>query len=181
MVLWGALAARAGLALDRRGTQRIAAFTITEPRDGTMPLAGGWCLDVERDAYILGRRTQSPPSVTASLPTSGSLEWGGFRFRVCDESESASPWAATFGQQSEVRVRSWMAGDRLQSSGHTPARRVTRYLSDVGLQGEERAHWPVVVQGDDVLWIPGVRRSDAATDRSGRPVRHYVCERIVGG
>jgi hypothetical protein len=66
---------------------------------------------------------------------------------------------------------------------------VKRYLSDAGLRGLDRLGWPVVValrddgvgeQGEDVVWIPGVRRSDAATARSGRPVRHYVCERING-
>ena len=75
-------------------------------------------------------------------------------------------------------VRSWSAGDRLEPAAGQPRRRVTRYLSDVGVRGADRAGWPVVVAGDDVVWIPGVRRSDAATDRSGRPVRHYVCERI---
>jgi tRNA(Ile)-lysidine synthetase-like protein len=80
-------------------------------------------------------------------------------------------------------VRAWMAGDRLAPSAGQGRRRVTRYLSDAGVHGSDRRQWPVVVTGNgsggDVVWIPGVRRSDAATERSGRPVRHYVCERIV--
>jgi hypothetical protein len=43
-----------------------------------------------------------------------------------------------------------------------------------------RAGWPVVVQGGEIVWIPGVRRSDAATVRPGEPTRHYVCERAHG-
>jgi len=81
-----------------------------------------------------------------------------------------------------MRVRAWQAGDRLASAGRQPRRRVTRYLSEAGVHGSERLAWPVVVgdaAGGDVVWIPGVRRADAATERSGRPVRHYVCERIA--
>lgn len=44
-MLWAALAARAGIALDRRGTERLAAFSSTDRagsrRSGRVPLAGG--------------------------------------------------------------------------------------------------------------------------------------------
>jgi hypothetical protein len=35
-----------------------------------------------------------------------------------------------------------------------------------GVTGHERAAWPVVLAGDQIVWIPGVRRGDAATARS---------------
>ena len=177
-VLWSSLAGRVGLALDRRGTRRIAAFTMSHTRSGSIPLSGGWCVDATRDSYILRKAVAISPEPATPLPLKGSLEWGRFRFRVSTRPEPASPWSATIAGAVVGRVREWSAGDRLEPAAGQPRRRVTRYLSDVGLQGAERAGWPVVVTGDDVVWIPGVRRSDAATDRSGRPVRHYVCERI---
>ncbi|MES2179345.1 MAG: tRNA lysidine(34) synthetase TilS [Gemmatimonadota bacterium] len=181
-VLWGALAGRAGLALDRRGTERIAAFTMNRPRDGSIPLSGGWCLEAARDVYILHQRAVTNV-LAAELPRSGSLEWGRFRFRVVGEDprgrvDGDTEWSATIPVGVTGLIRAWDAGDRLEASRGQPIRRVTRYLSDTGLQGSERRNWPVVVAGDDIVWIPGVRRSDAATDRSGRPVRHYLCERI---
>jgi tRNA(Ile)-lysidine synthase len=57
---------------------------------------------------------------------------------------------------------------------------VKRYFSDAGIAGPERAGWPVVLADGEIVWIPGVRRSDAATDRSGRPGVPYVCERNDG-
>jgi tRNA(Ile)-lysidine synthase len=176
-MLWSTLAGRVGLALDRRGTRRIAAFTMSRPLSGSIPLSGGWCLEATRDAYILYKPVVASSESATPLPLKGSLEWGRFRFRVSSVAERASPWSATI-VGSVGRVRAWNAGDRLEPVAGQPRRRVKRYLSDVGLQGVERAGWPVVVTGNDVVWIPGVRRSDAATDRSGRPVRHYVCERI---
>lgn len=183
-ILWSSLAARVGLALDHRGTRRVAEFTMKGPRTGSIPLAGGWSVEATRDVYILGRSggcAKQPPAV---LPVNeqGCLEWGRFRFRLTSPArataDALSPWSAWICAESDGLVRAWNAGDRLEPAGGQPRRRVTRYLSDVGVHGRDRAGWPVVIAGEDVVWIPGVRRSDAATDRSGRPVRHYICERI---
>ena len=176
-VLWSSLAARVGLALDRRGTERIAAFTMSRRSHGTIPLAGGWCVEASGNAYTL-QRAELAVAPPAPLPLRGGMEWGNFRFQVRAESAASSAWSASVAGSEPVVVRAWTAGDRLGPSAGKPQRRVTRYLSEGGVRGVERAGWPVVVAGDDVVWIPGVRRSDAATDRSGRPVRHYVCERI---
>ena len=185
-VLWSALAARVGLALDQRGTQRLAAFTIREPASGSMPLSGGWFMEARGGVYILGKRSLAG-AVPSPLPVSGELRWGEFRFRV--EVPARRPSRADAGSESwhallpkfmPAAVRSWTAGDRLARSGGQGARRVKRYLSDAGVRGQDRVGWPVVVdEGGNVVWIPGVRRADAATERSGRPVRHYICERIT--
>lgn len=185
-VIWSALAARVGLALDQRGTRRLAEFTITEPRVGSVPLSGGWCMEARGGVYILGKRSRAESS-PSPLPASGELRWGEFRFRVADSGngrfgtdETAEPWHATLPLPALATVRTWTAGDRLGSSGRQGSRRVKRYLSDAGVRGLDRVGWPVVVDGEgNVVWIPGVRRADAATERSGRPVRHYICERIT--
>ena len=176
-LLWSSLAARVGLALDRRGTERIAAFTMSRRSYGTIPLSGGWCVEASGDTYTL-QRAELAVAPPASLPLRGGMEWGNFRFQVRAEGAASSAWSASIAGSRPVVVRAWTAGDRLGPAAGKPQRRVTRYLSEEGVRGMERAGWPVVVAGDDVVWIPGVRRSDAATDRSGRPVRHYVCERI---
>jgi tRNA(Ile)-lysidine synthase len=55
-------------------------------------------------------------------------------------------------------------------------RRVKGLLRDAGIDAGRRAGWPVVLAGEEIVWIPGVRRSLAATARSGRPVVRYFCE-----
>ncbi len=177
-ILWPALAGRVGLALDARGIRRIASFASLHPRSGSIPLSGGWCLEATRDTYILGRLAASATKpAAASLPETGSIAWGAFRFRVVRAPALESPWGATISVGQDAVVREWTAGDRLEAADGQQPRRVKRYLSDAGLRGSARAGWPVVVSGHEVVWIPGVRRSDAATDRSGRPARHYICER----
>jgi tRNA(Ile)-lysidine synthetase, C-terminal domain len=176
-MLWPALAGRVGLALDARGIRRIASFASLHPRSGSIPLAGGWCLEATRDTYILGRHPTPVMPAAVMLPAKGSVAWGRFRFRVVRRPALESPWGATISLRHGAIIRTWAAGDRLEAAEGQQARRVKRYLSDAGVQGAARSGWPVVVAGHDIVWIPGVRRSDAATDRSGRPARHYICER----
>ena len=178
-VLWSALAGRIGLALDRRGTTRCASFTMKRPHSGWIPLSRGWCLEAVHDELVL-HRPRSPLVEQAALPDAGEMEWAGFRFSVGDDSELDDEWSAALSGPSRPVVRRWRAGDRLAPSRGQGRRRVTRYLSDARIAGSVRAGWPVVVQGDEVVWIPGVRRSDAATVRSGRATRRYVCERAHG-
>jgi tRNA(Ile)-lysidine synthase len=178
-VLWAALAGRVGLALDRRGTQRCASFTMNKARSGGIPLSGGWRLEAGRGDLLL-RRAAMIGEETATLPTEGALEWGGFRFSVVEDPHDDNGWSAALVGTEPVVVRRWQAGDRLAPSLGQGRRRVTRYLSDAGVMGSDRAGWPVVVQGEQIVWIPGVRRSDAATAPSGRPARHYLCERAHG-
>jgi tRNA(Ile)-lysidine synthase len=185
-MLWGSLAGRVGLALDRRGTERLAAFTMEERVTGSVPLSGGWRVDARAGSFHLERDRAAPVGDEArALPQSGELRWGAFRFRVVaregsevQDAAADGVWAAPIPTEGGWIVRPWEPGDRLTGSGAHPSRRVKRYLSDAGVRGRDRSGWPVVVSGDDVIWIPGVRRSDAATARSGRPARHYVCERI---
>jgi tRNA(Ile)-lysidine synthase len=61
------------------------------------------------------------------------------------------------------------------------ARRVKRYFADAHVPARARAGWPVVLAAGEIVWIPGVRRSDAATDRPGRPGVPFICERIDDG
>lgn len=177
-LLWGALAARVGLALDWRGIRRISGFCRRELRGGCIPLSGGWILEAGRGTYILRKASVLSAAAPGTLPLEGSMDWGGFRFSVSGEQVPASAWSANIAGSASTVVRAWHAGDRLEPAAGQPRRRVTRYLSDVGVTGADRLGWPVVLADEQVVWIPGVRRSDAATVRSGRPVRHYVCERI---
>jgi tRNA(Ile)-lysidine synthetase-like protein len=60
-VLWPALAARASVVMDRRGTQRAAEFTIKGATGGAIQLSGGIEIVMRRDYMLLRRwRSQRP-------------------------------------------------------------------------------------------------------------------------
>jgi len=64
-VLWPALAARASVVMDRRGTQRAAEFTIRGETGGAIQLSGGIEIVMRRDHMLLRRWRSQPTEVRA--------------------------------------------------------------------------------------------------------------------
>jgi tRNA(Ile)-lysidine synthase len=176
--LWPAIAARGRIVLDARGTAGLARFTKQSSAGDRMQLSGAIEVLRRRDAIVLRPARSEVPEPVDLRDT---LEWGRWRFaaRVTSSADGSrvDAWSATLPAASRLVVRAWRDGDRMHGAGDAAPRRVKRFLRDAGLVGPERRGWPVVVCGEEVVWIPGVRRSNAATVRSGRPEAVYVCER----
>jgi tRNA(Ile)-lysidine synthase len=174
-VLWPALAARVGLALDWRGTQRIVAFITSDGRRGaSIQLAGGW--EVVRDRHRLRlRRRQGAVPAPADLPPGGALRWGRWSFVREGRGAPRGPWQAVLPGDRPLRIRAWQPGDRMAGSAGPP-RRVKRFFGDAGIVGPDRAGWPVVLAGEEIVWIPGVGRGVAAAASSTTPGLTYSCE-----
>jgi tRNA(Ile)-lysidine synthase len=64
-VLWPALAARARVVMDRRGTHRAAEFTIKGATGGAIQLSGGVEIVMRRDHMLLRRWRSEPPETRA--------------------------------------------------------------------------------------------------------------------
>jgi tRNA(Ile)-lysidine synthase len=178
-VVWPALAARVGATLDRRGTRRLAAFTSHSAVGARMPLSGGFEVVRRRDGFTL-RRRPVPAIVEEPVPLEAGLAVGRWRFLRVGSENPGSLWTAALPAGSPLTVRSWRPGDRMTPAGGETIRRVKGLLRDAGIAGPDRTGWPVVLAGREIVWIPGVRRSDAATERPGRPREWYICERSDG-
>ena len=185
-LIWPELASRIGIVLDSRGTRRASEFTISGRVGGRIQLSGGWELARSRTSYELLRMRESRPTHHSSGDREGESEqsfgapmtWDRWTFNKNREAPARDGWRAELPAEESLRIRAWRAGDKLQvlQHGRLIARKVKYFLSDAGISGHIRARWPVVLAGDEVVWIPGVRRSDAATVRSGRPVVTYICD-----
>jgi tRNA(Ile)-lysidine synthase len=175
-VVWPELAARAGVMLDARGTRRAAEFTISSHTGARIQLSGGWELLRSRRGYELRRR--EPGARRDPVPLQVPMSWDRWTFSIDEGIGTRDAWSASLPGNEALRIRAWRPGDRLtiRLDGRLIARKVKYFLSDAGISGHIRPRWPVVLAGEDVVWIPGVRRSDAATVRSGRPVVTYVCD-----
>ncbi|MDQ2766069.1 MAG: tRNA lysidine(34) synthetase TilS, partial [Gemmatimonadota bacterium] len=158
----------------RRGTERLVAFTTTEKSGARVQLSGGFEALFHKGAFIL-RRIGSGAQQGA-LALSAGVELGPFRFVERDE-DVVSLWSAKLPARKSLTVRTWHAGDRMIPAGGD-ARRVKGLLRDAGVDAASRTAWPVVLADEEIVWVPGVRRSAAASARSGRPVVTYHCERI---
>ena len=108
------------------------------------------------------------------------MRLGRWRFERSGRGAGRTAWAAALPAGGRLEVRSWRPGDRMRPAGSETIRRVKGLLRDAGVAGPDRAGWPVVLADGEIVWIPGVRRSDAATERPGRPREWYICERDDG-
>ena len=201
-VLWPAIAARAGVTLDRRGTLRLAQFTTAGTPGSRIQVAGGVEVyrhrDVSGDGFVF-RRIAGYTRPDIRLPLTGVVDLGAWRFRPAPfpDMESAEQrtaersdrsgvgsrvaWSAELPADCQLTVRAWRPGDRMRVATSGSARRVKRFFSDARIPGPMRAGWPVVLAGDEIVWIPGVRGLRVVPERSGRPVIRYTCERFDGG
>jgi tRNA(Ile)-lysidine synthase len=112
------------------------------------------------------------------LALSNETQWGDWFFRpsATETHDSPDSWSAWLPTDRPLSVRIWQPGDAMVSRDGAAPRKVKHLLSDAGVTGHERTGWPVVLAGDQIVWIPGVRRSDVATVRSGRPGLPFICE-----
>jgi tRNA(Ile)-lysidine synthase len=176
--LWPAIAARAGATLDRRGIARLAAFTINGRAGARVPLSGGWLATRSRDAIRLRRSATVDGEPTATqLRLSDGARIGDWTFSTASEPGSTA-WSAQLPNDAPLTVRAWRAGDTMGHHADGRPRKVKELLSRAGVTGHHRPGWPVVLSGDEIVWVPGVRRVDAASARSGRPGLTFLCEYI---
>ena len=75
--------------------------------------------------------------------------------------------------QQPLRVRSWQAGDQFAPSGMTGHKRLKHFFADNRVELEARMNTPLLVSGEEILWVVGMRRSchAAAGCDSGRILR----------
>ena len=182
-VLWPAIAARASVTLDRRGTLGLAQFTSSGAPGARIQLSGGVEVFRHRDFFVV--RRSSPPRPAGPVALDGVVRFGDWRFRpvaTLDGRESSEDlWVSDLPTDRSLSVRAWRPADRMRPRVCGAARRVKRFFGDARIPGSSRVGWPVVLADEEIVWIPGVRRSDAASERSGRPVVRYACERVFGG
>lgn len=181
-LLLPALMARAGITLDRRGLARLASVVRARPGSSGQ-LSGGFEAVRSREGVTISRPAPADPSIL-KLRAKGETRFGAFRFWAepgttiqSGKSTASDAWRIYIPRNAEPVVRQWYPGDRLRIDLSGGSRRVKRFFADAGVVGPLRAGWPVVLCGDDVIWIPGIKASQAAVSDAGKMV-HYTCERI---
>ena len=74
---------------------------------------------------------------------------------------------------SPLSVRTWRPGDRFEPLGMVGHKRLKRLFSDQQIEKEERLRTPLLVAGENLLWVVGLQRSGYGTITPGtaEPVR----------
>jgi tRNA(Ile)-lysidine synthase len=153
-------------------------FAATASSGRQLDLGGGWIAETVFGRLRIARRSAA---TDASAPTA-AVTWGG----GADTGEARwGQWGITWrrepaGQVNRAEWSTWILGDggevraprpgdALRPVGGVGRRPVRRLLMEARVPRSERARYPLVAQGDRILWIPGVCRGDVALPRPGEP------------
>jgi tRNA(Ile)-lysidine synthetase-like protein len=61
----------------------------------------------------------------------------------------------------ELRVRNWRPGDRFWPAHTKSAKKIKELLQEHHVKGTARKTWPVVVSGEEILWLRGFAVSES--------------------
>jgi tRNA(Ile)-lysidine synthase len=183
-LVWQSILGPRGVQLDHRGTRRLAALAQTARSGTTVPLSGGYVGVVQRGVVSV-RLVPAGADTCAELSPEHPVRLGDWLFRVTEQVEPPSGSAGysgdalVVGRDVVLKVRPWRGGDRIRI-GDGRQRRVKRFLYEAGVPAPLRRGWPVVEADGEIICVPGVCRAHATPERSGRPLRRVVCERVSG-
>lgn len=166
-----AAARRAGCQLGPARLGRVLALVRSGESGSRVPLGGGWTAELAFGRLRIGRGAPVARHPGWALEgQSGQGCWGSWTLRwavgtVPDRQERTglSAWF-TFDP---LTVRDWSPGEKLRPLGGAGRRLVVRCFQEVKVPRSRRQSWPVLVQDQEIIWIPGVCRSDALVPARG--------------
>lgn len=166
-----ALARRAGCRLGPARTARVLSLLRSGASGARVPLGSNWIAELAFGRLHI--HPVVPQAVTQPWTMDsprGSAVWGRWQFRwepaPAPQQQERSAFRAWFASPA-LTVRAWAPGERLKPLGGTGRRLIVRCFQEQGVPRSRRTSWPVLVQGDRVVWIPGVCRSDAELPAAG--------------
>ena len=166
-----AAARRAGCQLGPSRVGRVIALLKAGNSGARVPLGGDWIAELAFGRLRICREARQPDTGRWSLEgQSGWGEWGRWRFRweasAAPDRQDRTGMSAWFTFD-PLTVRGWSPGERLKPLGGTGRRLIVRCFQEVRVPRSRRGSWPVLARNDDVIWIPGVCRSDALAPGPG--------------
>lgn len=156
-----AVARRVGLIIGHGRAAAVVRFLREAQTGARLDLGRGWTADRDRDRLALLPGPLPPfPDAEISGPR-GELAMAGWRLRwnVTPAGPVGRHGWTTWLPRAVYGVAGWRAGDRIRPRGGTGQRLVVRCMQDEGVPRRERANWPLVRCGADIMWVPGVCRS----------------------
>jgi tRNA(Ile)-lysidine synthetase-like protein len=169
-----AAAARSGLHLAPAASSRLARFASRAASGRRLALGGDLVAEAAFDALVVGRGYPVPDVVGLDVAT-GAAAFGSYAIAWRPEPAPATlprdAWTTWLAAGTLV-VRGMRAGDTILPIGGVGRRKVSRLLMEARVPRLRRAAYPVVANGEDVVWIPGVCRSaERIPDPGGEAVR----------
>ncbi|MDK2976789.1 MAG: tRNA(Ile)-lysidine synthase [Candidatus Marinimicrobia bacterium] len=150
--------------VNRETLDQLAGFLQEADKGRVFQIDNQLRMVVESDHALLtsgvdtGKKTLWKPKTKVAWTSWITLDW---EKTPVPESWETNPAESYFGDDLthiKVYIRKWKAGDRLEPMGKGK-HLVSDLLKDARIPALIRPHYPVVTDGENILWVPGVRRS----------------------
>jgi tRNA(Ile)-lysidine synthase len=166
-----ATARRAGCQLGPARIGRVLALLESGTSGAQVPLGGGWVAELTFGRFRIWLNAPAPDPGHWSLQGQrGEGVWGRWTFRwqpaVAPDEQSRGGLSAWFIFDS-MTVRAWAPGEKMKPLGARGRRLIVRCFQEVRVPRGRRGSWPVLTQNGEIIWIPGVCRSDALLPAQG--------------
>ncbi len=168
--LVAAVARRAGLTLGPARAARVVDLCRSGGSGASLELGSRWIAELAFGRVRLIRPLEHSVEHASLAGDEGIQRWGAWQVRWRTEPAPAghprlggSAWFAP----APLSVRNWTAGERVRPLAGAGSRSVAKCLQEAGVPRSRRAGWPVVTHADQVVWVPGVCRSEALLPGEG--------------
>ncbi len=161
--------------VERAHLDALLAIALSASPSGEVVLPGGWRATREYAALRLVRAPLSrhPHPFAIELATRGTTVVAQARYAFDAEVLAASGLGMPSDNHSAIFdlgalandalvVRSFREGDRIRPLGLDGTRKLKEIFIDAKIPRARRATMPVVASGPEVVWLPGLVRSDRA-------------------
>ncbi len=93
---------------------------------------------------------------------------GLFKFSSLEKIKANNNWTASLPKKENINIAPIKNGDKIKVNGNTI--KVSEIFRNYGIKNVLKEVWPVVSIGDEVYWVPGIRKSDSLIDyeKSGK-------------
>jgi tRNA(Ile)-lysidine synthase len=188
--------------IERSHIDGVCRLVAQKSTSATLTLPRGWRFRRDYDTLILERQEGLPPNTTSAaegreimlVPGENSLTFTRSTLTVRqiltgDPSFPVAPWhpltrAEAYFDAAKVpglKARSFRAGDRIRPLGLCGSRKIQDVFVDYKVRIADRRSWPLVLSGDQIIWIPGLVRSAAALlTAESKKVLHLRADSLPG-
>lgn len=160
-----AAARRAGCQLGPARIGRVLALLEGGVSGRRAPLGNRWMAELAFGRLRIWRDIRGAEAPKWSLEGErGQGAWGRWAFHwepaIAPAQQSREGLSAWF-RFDALTVRRWLPGEKLKPLGGRGRRLIVRCFQEVKVPRGRRDGWPVLARDDEIIWIPGVCRSDA--------------------
>lgn len=140
---------------------------------GSLNLPGGACAVIKYGRLTAQKATENEKNIFSpcilNIPGETLTPWGKFSAEIlpqiseqADKIKNSKKKIYLDGDRltGELIIRSPKFGDTMPTDGGS--KKLKKFFQEAKITADERAKFPVVVSGENIIWLPGLRRSNLA-------------------